>query len=416
MKIFKFLMLFLIMATGCWGATLADLQDQAIANRQVVDKYRENVEKAGQDQIVARSPFYPSVDLSYTANVLDDSTVTENDKNSVVYGAVRWNVFSGWRDHYTLRAAHWQALAEAGKLAAIKQDVRLKVALRYLAITTAQANLQVARDSYDNLAKVLRDGENRFQVGLIRKNDLLKFQVDLDNAGITLKKAEAEVERSWRFLAREVGSEVNRADLDFAEFAGLPKVANLAVLEKQMVANRSELKVLAKQAEVADEQIMVEKASQYPRVDVVGSYRRYEDNLLTGLGDNFQDEVRNQLVVSFNLFDGYSRQARVARAGMQARTVRQDLVELQDDLLIELRNLHQDYLVAVDNVAAATAGIGQAEENLRITKLAYDEGLETEVDLLSSIANLSRSRNNLVTAKSEVFDSYFRISRTTEGL
>jgi outer membrane protein TolC len=416
MKTLKFLLLFLLLAADCLGAGLADLQELAVANRRVVEKYRENLEKVRQDQIVARSPYYPSVDVSYTANLLDDDTLTENRENNVVYGAVRWNVFSGWRDRYDLRAIHWQAEAEAGRLAAIKQDIRLRVAQRYLAIFAARANLQVAQDSYSNLEKVFRDGENRFQVGLIRKNDLLKFQVDLDNAGITLKKAEAEVDRDWRLLIREIGSEVNRDELTFGEFAELPGLAACEYLENQLLTNRSELLVLARQAAAADEQIGIEMASQYPRVDITGSYRRYEDNLLAGLGDNTLDEFRNQLVVSFNLFDGYARKARTAKAGLQARTVRHDLTELQDELITELRNLFQDFQVAVNNVAAAEGGIGQAEENLRITKLAYDEGLETEANLLSAIAGLSRARSNLAAAKSAVFDNHFRILRTTEGL
>jgi outer membrane protein TolC len=415
MKICKFLLLFLLLATDCLGAGLADLQELAVANRLVVEKYRENLEKVGQDQIVARSPYYPSVDVSYTANLLDDDTVLENRENNVVYGAVRWNVFSGWRDRYGLRATHWLVEAEAGKLAAIKQDIRLKVALRYLAIFAAKVNLQVAQDAYGNLEKVFRDSDNRFQVGLIRKNDLLKSQVDLDNAGITLKKAEAEVDRDWRLLVREVGSNVNRDEVNFAEFTQLPGLIACEFLENQLLANRSELKVLERQAAAADEQIGVERSSQYPRVDVTGSYRRYEDSLLTGLGDNSQEEFRNQLVLSFNLFDGYARQARVAKAGLQSRTVRQDLAELQEDLVTELRNLYQDFQVALNNVAAAEAGIGQAEENLRITKLAYDEGLETEADLLSAVASLSRARYNLAAAKSAVFDNYFRLLRATEG-
>lgn len=416
MKTFKFLLLFLLLATDCIGAGLADLQDLAVANRRVVEKYRDNLEKAGQDQIVARSPYYPSVDLSYTANLLDDDTLTENSENNVVYGTVRWNVFSGWRDRYGLRAVHWQTEAEAGRLAAIKQDIRLKVALRYLAIFAARANLQVAQDSYSNLTKVLRDGENRFQVGLIRKNDLLKFQVDLDNAGITLKKAAAEVDRDWRLLVREIGSEINRDEVAFGEFAELPGLTACEILENRLLANRSELQVLARQAAAADAQIGIEMASQYPRVDITGSYRRYEDNLFTGLGDNSQEEFRNQLVVSFNLFDGYARKARTAKAGLQSRTVRHDLNELQDDLVTELRNLYQDFQVAAANVTAAEGGIGQAEENLRITKLAYDEGLETEANLLNAIAGLSRARYNLAAAKSAVFDNHFRILRTTEGL
>lgn len=416
MKMCKFLLLLLLLAADCLAAGLADLQDLAVANRRVVEKYRVNLEKAGQDQIVARSPYYPSVDVSYTATLLDDDTTLENSENNVIYGAVRWNVFSGWRDRYGLRATHWQTEAEVGRLAAIKQDIRLKVAQRYLAIFAARANLQVVLDSYGNLAKVFRDGENRFQVGLIRKNDLLKFQVDLDNAGITLKKAEAEVDRDWRLLVREIGVEVNRDELTFGEFAELPRLVTPEVLEMQLLANRSELKVLGRQADAADEQIGVERSSQYPRVDVTGSYRRYEDSLFTGLGDNSQEEFRNQLVLSFNLFDGYARKARVAKAGLQARTVRQDLTELQAELVTELRNLYQDFQVAVNNVAAAEGGIGQAEENLRITKLAYDEGLETEANLLSAIAGLSRARYNLAAAKSAVFDNYFRILRTIEGL
>jgi len=416
MRICKLLLFLLLLASDCLGADLADLQNLAVANRRLVEKYRITLEKAGQDQLGARSLYYPSVDLAYTANLLDDDTSTENRKNSVVYGVVRWNVFSGWRDRYGLRAAHWQLEAEAGRLAAIMQDIRLKVAQRYLAIFAAQANQQVAKDSYGTLERVFLDGEKRFQVGLVRKNDLLKFQVDLDNAVITLRQAEAEVDRDWRLLIREIGSELNRDELAFGEFAKLPELPTFENLEKQLIARRSELKIMARQAAAADEQIGVEAAAKYPRLDLTGSYRRYEDNLLTGLGDYSQEEFRSQLVVSLNLFDGYARKSRVAKAGLQSRMIRQDLIELQDDLLTELHNLYQDFQVAVSNVTAAEGGISQAEENVRISKLAYDEGLETEANLLSAIAGLSRARYNLAAAKSAVFGNYFRILRATEEM
>jgi len=415
MKSCKFLLLFLLLAVDCFGAGLADLQEQAVTNRQVVEKYRQALERAGHDETAARSPYYPSVDLSYTANLLDDDTFLEHRDNSVVYGAVRWNVFSGWRDRYGLRAAHWQTEAEAGRLNAIKQEIRLAVALRYLAIYAAGANLLVAQDSFSSLQKVLRDSENRFQAGLTRKNDLLKSQVDLDNAGITLKRAAAEVDRGWRLLAREVGAEPDREQLAFSEFDDLPVLPGPEELERQLLAGRSELRVLAKQAAAADEQVGLELASRYPRVDLTGSYRRYEDHPLAGFGDDTEEEVRNQLVVSYNLFDGFARQARVARAGAQARAVRQELAELQAELTTELYNLYQDFQVECGNVAAAAGGIIQAEENLRVTRLAYDEGLETEANLLDAVAGLTRARSNLAAAKRAVFDNYFRILRTTEG-
>jgi outer membrane protein len=205
MKILNFLVIFLLLVVSCPAADLKDLQELALTNRRVLEKYRTNLEMAGQDQTIARSPFLPSANLSYTANMLDDDALFENRENSVVYGAISWNLFAGWRDRYNLNAAGFRYDAEAEKLAAIRQDIMLNVALRYLAIYAGRANLQVAQDSYYNLEKVYQDAENRLQVGLIKKNDLLKFKVDLDNAAITLKKAEAEVTREQRFLSREVG-------------------------------------------------------------------------------------------------------------------------------------------------------------------------------------------------------------------
>lgn len=415
MKVFKLLLLFLLAAAECRAAGVTALQDTAVANRRVVERYRDNLEKAGRDEVVARSPYYPSVDLAFTANQLDDDTFWENRENNVLYGAVRWNVFSGWRDRYGLRAAHWRLAGEAGRLAAIRQDIRLAVALRCLALHTAVANLQVAQDSSGALEKIFSDGEKRFQVGLITRNDLLKFRVDLDNAAITLKKAAAEVARNRRLLSREIGAELGPDEPDFAEFAELPAAAGVEELERLMLARRSELKVLESQAAAAEELTEMEKGGRYPRIDLTGSYRRYEDSLIAGGGDDRQEEFRNQLVVSVNLFDGQAREARIAKAGLESRTVRHDLFELQEELRTELRNLHQDYLVAMDNVAAAGAAIDQAEENLRITRIAYAEGLDTEADLLVAVASLSRARYNLAAARGEVFSSYFRIVRAIEG-
>jgi len=415
MKILNFSVIFLLLAVNCPAADLKDLQDLALNNRRVVKKYLANLEMAGQDQTIARSQFLPAANLSYTANLLDDDSLFENRENSVAYGAISWNLFAGWRDRYNLNAAGYRYEAESEKLAAIRQDIMLNVALRYLAIYAGRANLQVAQDSYHNLEKVYQDAENRLQVGLIKKNDLLKFKVDLDNAAITLKKAEAEVVRDQRLLNREVGSDVDPAQLTFGEFASLPQPDNYDELERKMLERRSDLQVLEKLAAAADQQSGVEKAAYYPRVDLTESYRKYEDDLLSTNGGYGYEELRSQLVFSVNLFDGMAKRARVAKAELEAKTVRDDLAELKLDLGTELHNLYRDLLVSLDNVAVADAGIGQAEENLRVTRLSYQEGLETESDLLNAIANLSRAHYNLAAAKSEVFDNYFRIVRTIEG-
>lgn len=417
MKILNCLIGFLLVAGVAQAGDLADLQQQALKNREVVQRYAANLEKSAMNKSLARSALYPSVDLGYTANWLDEASSFEAKENSVASGRVTLNVFAGFRDRYNIKSAELLRRAEEHKLQAVGQDVKLAVALRYLDIFSRRASLQVAEDSYITLAKLYTDAVNRFEVGLIQKSEMLKFKVDLDNAVISRDKARAELEKSFALLSREVGGEVDDRQLTFAEFADLPPLpGEPAAYEEEMLNRRSEIKFLEEIAEAAAMRVKVEQAQYYPRVDVAGIYSKYDDDPITGSGLNPEEEVRTQVVLSMNLFDGFGKNARIGAARSEARGLGHDLEEARQDYTTGLRNLFLDFTVSSDNVGVAEGSIGQAEENLRVTRLAYDEGVSAESDLLDAITSLSRARFNYVAAKSEAFANYFRIVRMAEGL
>jgi len=416
MKLINFCLIFLLISTICHGEDLAGLQRLALENREIVERYRANLEKSRQDETIAWSAFYPSLDLAYSTNSLDENSLTEHKENSVAYGAVSWNIFAGFRDKYNVQSTALFRKAEEYKLQGIEQDISLRVSLGYLRVYNLLASRQVAEDSYNTLQKIHKDSENRFKVGLIKKNDLLKFKVDLDNALLNLKQAKAEVDKGLELLRRETTDDVGSDDLDFREFEQLPTIVSYEELEEKMLANRSEIQILEEVAAASEMQRKAEQAGYLPRLDLESSYRKYEDDYLSGNGDFTDEEVRTQLVLSVNLFDGFAKGARFDKARLEEKGVRYDLTELQSDLKTTLRNLVLDYKVGLENVAVAESSIEQAEENLRITQLAYQEGVDQEADLLDAISNLSRARYRYVSAKSEVFANYFRITRAVEEL
>lgn len=65
--------------------------------------------------------------------------------------------------------------------------------------------------------------------------------------------------------------------------------------------------------------------------------------------------------------------------------------------------------------AQARRSIEQAQENLRITRLKYEEGLQQESDPLDAITNLSRAQANEVAMVRTVFLNYFQIIRMVDG-
>lgn len=396
------------------GVDLASLQQTALANRHVIQKYEAQLEKSVENRVNAQSGYYPSLDLSYIANSLDEASLYEYRENSAASGRVSWNIFAGFRDKYTIASADLLHSAEQYKLQGIKQDIKLQVAMRYLAIYNWQANLQVAEDSYSTLLKLYEDTENRFAVGLIKKSELLKFKVDLDHAQINRERVKAGLEKSILFLQREIDAPVDGASLLFSEFSNLPSLAGYTQHEEIMLEKRSEIKALEEAMGAAELAVKAEKAAYYPRVDLVGSYSRYDDDYLPGNGDRYDEELRAQLVLSMNLFDGFGKKSRVSAARLEAQTIRYDLDELKRDLVTLLKNLFLDYDVNTKNVEVAFGSIKQAEENLRVTRLSYQEGITPEFELLEAISDLSRAQSNYVTAKSEVFADYFQIIRAVE--
>jgi len=406
----------LLLPSTSFALDLAAMQNMAVANRDVVQKYEATYAQSEQSLRQAKGGLYPAVDLSYTVNSLDEASLLEDKENSVLLGKVSWNLFAGFRDKYNVRSADFAREVEQLRLDGIRQDVRLAVALAYLSVWERRANLTVAQAAFQTLEKVYRDGENRYNVGLIGKNELLKFRVDYDNSTITLKAAEGGLKKSVNSLAQQIGAPVTLEDLDFSDFATLPAPVDKEQYHQQMLEKRSEIKALEKLVEVSEAKYEGAKSSYYPRVDAAGSYKRYDNDYLNGNGDNEDEEWRAQLVMSVNLFQGFSTDAAVTGAKLGSRAARHDLAELKASMSTELDNLVIDFQVSMDNVEVARRSIEQAEENLRITQLKYNEGLQQESDLLDAITALSRSKYNEVAVLRTAYSNNFNMLRMINGI
>jgi outer membrane protein len=415
MKFLSILIALLLWAPTVYAIELVEMQAMALSNREVVRQFMTSLEQSEKDIVRAKGGYYPSVDIAYTGNSLDKERFTESKQNSLAIGLVSYNLFAGFRDKYNVLTAKKQKEVEQYRLQSIMQDLQLNVALAYLNVSERRANRKVAEDAFDTLKKLYEDGESRFEVGLVGKNELLKFRVDYDNAYITLKAANGSLKQSVNTLSRQVGSEITLADLDFAEFKELPPVIDKDQYLREMLVQRSEIKVLESLIGATIASAEAEQSEYYPTVDVVGSYSRYDDEFINGTGSDDEDVLRAQLVMSMNLFQGFTTEATVARAKLETRSVQYELAELKNDLTTDLNNLHIAFEVSYENVGVAKRSIEQAEENLRITQLKYDEGLQRQLDLLDAVTDLSRAQFNFVVVLRTLFLNNFQLTRMIDG-
>ncbi len=416
MKALPVIAALLFSASSVGAVSLEELQNTAVDNREVIKRYEVNLYKGIHDLSLARSGYRPSVDIAYTMNKLDEDSMSEQEENSLLYGVVTWNLFNGFATKYQIAAAEMMNEAYEYQLQGVKQDIRLNVALKYLNVYERQANLEVARKNYDTLLKIYKDSENRLDVGLIDRNELLKFKVDLDNSDITLESARAGLEKSVLLLGREIGADVQLESLDFKEFLQIPGKEDFATNQARMLTDRTDIQAMQKMIDAASYQVKLKKGSYYPQVNLIGSYANYDDHFINMAGDVNEDELRLKLQLSMNLYQGGAKKEAVSKARLELQGLKYDLNEMIDSYKAQLKILHIDYEVSLRNVTVAQASIEQAEENLRITRLKYDEGLQRESDLLDAITKLSRAQYNYVTVIRGLFLTKFTIARMVEAL
>lgn len=413
---FAILFFTLLATTTAWSQplTLTDLQTRAVQQRETVANSRLAVQQGELTEAVARSPFYPALDLRYSATALDPETPFENEAHSDLTGSLRYNLYAGHRDQYTLEAARHTTAARRHELDKTIQDLCLEVALSYLDVYTQARNLKVDADEVDLLKKRHSDAAFRSEVGVIRKNDVLKIKVELDNAVQNLARAQANLDKSLNRLRFFTGLSLAAAEIDFKALESLPDLAPYDVLEARLLSQRSDLKALQMIKQARLKEAEVDRAAYYPSVDAIASYSKYGDDYGFGLTNDNDDELRLTLAATLNLFDGYRKPNKVKRTELEVRRVDLDLANRKKRLATDLANRVLDFDVSQKNLMVADSGIDQAEENLRVFEAAFEAGVETATEVLDAIFLLSRAKFNYITARSDVFRNYYRALHLVE--
>lgn len=399
-----------------WAVTLAELQETGVSNRKIIEKYELAVQQQEQGKRANQSFFWPQLDVAYNANLLDEEAPLENDHNSQLIGSLSYNVFSGFKDRNNLRASEQLISAKQFDLQNINQEIKFRIAIRYLEIFRARSRLAVARDEVALLQKQFRDAENRYNVGIIRKNDMLKLEVQLSDSIQKMETADANVLKSLNYLMFESGATVGRDELSFEEFVQLPEVMGFEYYLSILYENQSKINEL--EALIAAQSYTVDavKSTYYPSVDLTASYRKYGDDFVFGLDENGEDEMRLQMDVNLNIFDGFKKQADISQARMEISRREKDLFELKEQLSTELKNFLKDLEVAQKNLQVAERSVSQAEENQRVSDVSFREGVESATDVLVAVLGLSQSKFNTIDARSQVFLKYYQLMRLLEKL
>jgi outer membrane protein TolC len=152
---------------------------------------------------------------------------------------------------------------------------------------------------------------------------------------------------------------------------------------------RPEIKIVDKNLKINELRETAKRSEYLPTFFADGGYN-YSKNQFMIHEDNWS------LVfgLNINLFSGGSTKSEISKIKLLSEQIREEKNKLLEDIRLEVERYYLDERSARDNVITTKDAIRQAEENLRINKVRYEEGVGTATDVLDAIALLSMAEKN----------------------
>lgn len=275
-------------------------------------------------------------------------------------------------------------------------DVLMETDRAYWNLVSIRDKVKLSSRYVEMLTALVRDLQNAFDLELTTKNELLKAQVQLNQAKLNLFRAQNSFVLSRMSLCQVIGKSLN-SDIVATDTV---IVVNKDVVESDFVAKalaqRPEIEMLGKQVEISQQEVKITRSDYLPQIGVGASYAYMSD--VEELMDS-RKTLAVKATVSVPVFHWKERKYKVATAKSRSRQKELELERTRDLISLEAQQAFFNLQEANQQIELAEVSLKQANENVDLTQNSFFEGLANTTELLDAQAFWQNAYSELIDAK-----------------
>lgn len=343
--------------------------------------------------------FLPAASADAGMSISGPTDVETNTGSTDSYSAgfaARWDVFTGLRRGATLRASGARIESAAAGLVEQRFVVALAVETAFFDVLRAEELLEVAVARLGRAQEGLTAAERRASVGSATQSDVLRSQLELNQARDSQLQYRTQRLSAAYSLGRLVGADGPVGAKREGAFTATP----LAVSEKELLeelVSRTPSVRSAEAALIAAEAGLASARSSYaPSVGVSAGYDWFNRDFVA---DGWQPGWSARVGISIPIFDGFQREQGMVEARAALRTAKARLADERRRTRAELARIVEALSLAQQRVGLAEQAQQVAAEDLRVQQERYALGVTTILDLLASQESLVTAQSGLVEAR-----------------
>ncbi len=388
--------------------TLAEAVDVALRNNPALQQSASDMQVARANRTVSYGNFLPNISLGsgYTnsSSARLDATgqaIVQTSYTAQLIASI--NLFEGLRRFSELDRTKHEVAAEQASYRQSRFETTLFVKTAYYNSVASRELVRVQEERVTRQEDQLDFVRQRVSLGRATRSDLLRSQVDLNDAKLGLLNARNAARTSTFGLAETMGIDERVEPVAEATLEIEPLPFQRQELERIALASGPSV-VSAREGTAAAKAGVASARSAYlPTFSFTGSWDWADTEFPPS---NRSWSVR--IVGNYPLFNGFQRESSVSRARAQAdaRAASERAAELA---------IRADVDAAYSQIETAQAGVRLAEQNvdltredLRVSQQRYRLGVATILDLQSAQIALNQAEVDLIVRR---FDYQIGLAR-----
>lgn len=361
----------------------------------------------------ALGEFTPLKDVIDALGIDTDPTVDDEWTSYWLGARASWLLFDGFARRFGRSVARYGRLESKASQRDAQRMLLGGVARAYYQTQLARAEEAIAEADVEFNARLLEEARRRRQAGQVSLSTELNFEIRRNAAEIAMVNARRKTEGALVVLAALLGYPESAWPEDLA-LAPLREEVTEQIEPPPMddllayaVAQRPDLAFARAALEQARSGVSLARSAYSPTLSVTGSYGGYNSDEFSLDEEDLGGSVG--AVLSFNLFEGGSRKARVREAAARESEAEAALAQAELTAASEVRS-------AVLTVRFAGELLELQHQNLSIVQKTRDL-IELEFKAnQASLVRLNEAQRDLVLAQSRYATSLASLHVAWHGL
>jgi len=275
-------------------------------------------------------------------------------------------------------------------------EVLLETDKAYWNLVSINEKQKLASKYVKMLSALVRDLQNAYDLEITTKNELLKAQVQLNQAKLDLFRVQNRTVLARMSLCQVIGKDLmsNIVAID-TTIVVHQNAIDVDYMQKAL-RQRPELLMLAKQVEISKEKVKNSNADYLPQIGVGASYL-YTSKIENIIGASKILAVQANLSVP--IFHWQERKHKLASERFKTKQKELEMDRSRDLIALEVQQSYFNIQEAYQQIELAKSSMEQANENVELTQNSFHEGLANTTELLDAQAFWQRAHNELIDSK-----------------